>query len=441
MDLPDAVNFPLSAEPDDSLRIESSLDSTIGTPVNYNWNLSFGRDLPGGMYFEASYIGRKARDLMATRDIMQFNNLVDPQSGIDFYTAAAQLYYNRVNNTPIDQMASIPFFENLFPYATWYWDPSFTPTQNIFSFVSRDGYDILDWTYLQSYLNYDGIYPNMFFQPQYGALSTWSTIAKSDYHGLAVTFRERFRDSLTFDVNYTWSKSMDNASGLQNEGAWGAGFILNPFRPDDFYSVSDFDIQQMLNANWLWQLPFGRGRTWGSDMSGVADAILGGWGFNGIFRWNSGLPVSSPAEAGRWATNWQLSSYSVRIRDPKVDPTKSGDHPNFFADPQYAYNSLRDAMAGESGDRNVLRRSGYIALDFGLSKRFTMPYAEGHALTFRWEVFNATNTQRLGFPSDSEGAYSTAPDPQIGEIAPTFGYITSIQGQPRVMQFGLRYDF
>ncbi len=344
--------------------------------------------------------------------------------------------------SPIDQAPMIPYFENLFPYATWECDPNLTVTQNVYCMAARDGWDSVDWTFNQYILNYDGIYPNMFFHPQYGALSTWSTIAKSDYHGMAMSFRQRFKDQLTFDVNYTFSKSMDNASGLQNTYGYNYGaLVLNPLRIDDGYSVSDFDIKHIFNANWLWQLPFGRGRAFGSDMSGVADAILGGWGFSGILRWNSGLPIDSPIEGSKWSTNWNVQSFNVRLRDPKINPTKSGAHPNITPDPQYTYNSYRDPMAGETGDRNVLRRSGYFALDFGLHKRFVMPYAEGHALTFRWEVFNATNTQRLGAPNYSRDGWGTQPDPQIGTPAPSFGNIVEIQGSPRVMQFGLRYDF
>ncbi|HUV13639.1 MAG TPA: hypothetical protein VMY18_08340 [Acidobacteriota bacterium] len=66
-----------------------------------------------------------------------------------------------------------------------------------------------------------------------------------------------------------------------------------------------------------------------------------------------------------------------------------------------------------------------------------MPYKEHHRLIFAWEVFNATNTQRL-----SGGArWGLNPDPQIGKADIGFGNITEIQGHPRVMQFSLRYEF
>jgi hypothetical protein len=78
--------------PDEDTRIELSLDSTLVSPINYSWNVTYGRKLPKGLYIEASYVGRKARNLLVQRDIMALNNLVDPRSGMDWYTAAGLIY-------------------------------------------------------------------------------------------------------------------------------------------------------------------------------------------------------------------------------------------------------------------------------------------------------------------------------------------------------------
>lgn len=450
IDEPDALVFPVQKPSDGAQRIESSLDEALTTPVNYNWNISLGRELGNGLYIEASYLGRIAKDLMATRDVAHLNNITDPVSGQDWYTAARVLQDNRLASTPIDQINDIPFFENLFPDvpSDWWWatDPNLTATQNIYAFIARGeagGIDILDYTFLQAELDDAGIYPDMFFHPQYAALSAFSTVASSNYHAFTTTVRQRFTD-LTMDLNWTWAKSIDNASGLQTAGTYGSAFILNPLALDDNRAVSDFDTQHIINANWIWAMPFGRGKTYLADAPGVVDAILGGWSLNGVFRWNTGLPVSSPFEGSRWATNWNVQSNGTRTRDPNATPCKNcgvDGHPNFFQDPTYAYRSYRDAYAGETGDRNVERRSGFFTIDFGLNKSFRMPYAEGHEISFRWEVFNATNTQFLGFPRGGRTGYGFDPDPHLGTPTADFGNITAIQGIPRVMQFGLRYSF
>ncbi|MFB3903726.1 MAG: carboxypeptidase regulatory-like domain-containing protein [Acidobacteriota bacterium] len=441
--VPDNLEFPLSHPADGSMRIESTLDDSIVTPVNYNWTFSWGRELPHGFFIEGMYIGRQARNLLAQRDVLPANNFRDPKSGMDWYQAARVLADARQNNVPIEDIPAIPYFENLFPdfvdgnhpYAAF---P--TPTQSVYFMVSRDGWDYPDWTFIQSgdTLNGMGIYPNIFFHPQWGSLTTWSTIARSDYHAFALNLRRRMAP-LAFDFNYTFSKSIDNASGLQNEDAWDASaFIINSLRPDDMRSLSDFDITHIINANWDYALPFGKGHRFLSGLHPVAEAILGGWKSTGILRWNSGLPTGRTVDMSGWVTNWQIRSANVRIRPIEASPTKSGEAPNLFTDTEYAYQSFRTPYAGESGDRNIWRLQGYVALDLGVYKSFRMPFAEGHQLTFRWETFNVTNTQRLGGGISS---LTMGLDPFLGEPGPDFGKITDIQGSPRVMQFGLRYDF
>ncbi len=315
-----------------------------------------------------------------------------------------------------------------------------TATQNAFSLASREE-GFLDWTFYQLLLDDIGTVPNMFFHPQYAALSVFSTLAESDYDALAITVRERFGDSLSAGLNYTWSKSLDWSSGGGGASQTDYASILNSLSPGATRGNSDFDHAHIINTNWLWELPFGRGQRFGSGLGSAANGVAGGWTLTGVFRWNSGRAHDAPFEDSRWATNWNAPSNATRIRDPRVEPSKSGDSPNFWNDRDFAYQSFRDAFAGEVGDRNVFRRQGFVTLNFGLYKSFTMPYAEGHQVTFRWEVFNATNTQRLGDAATTRTEWGTSPDPQIGQASATFGNSTGIQGTPRVMQFGLRYDF
>lgn len=446
---PSSLQFPLITPADGAQRIESSLDDKIVAPINYSWNVSYGRKFKGGFFVEASYIGRRARHLLATRDIMALNNLKDPKSGDDWYTAAGKVEKLRAANTPIDQVGKIPYFENFFPGLgdSLLGDPSLTSTQALYTLVAREGvggFDILDWTFAQSLIDDLGIFPNMFFQPQYAALSTFSTVGSSDYHAATLSIRERYKNSLQFDFNYTLSHSTDNASGLQISNAYGSAFILNPLRPQDNKAASDFDIRHIINANSLWQLPVGRGHQFLSDAPGFVDAVIGGWQLTGIFRWNSGLPVQTPFDAAQWATNWNVQSNGVRVAPFQSSPTRGGAaDPNLFSDPKAAYNAFRNAFAGETGDRNVLRLPGYVSLDMGLDKSFTMPYNEKHKLQFRWEVFNVTNTQRLTLRTVTRTNLGLNQDSALAssDPGPGFGKLDAIQGSPRVMQFALRYTF
>ena len=170
--------------------------------------------------------------------------------------------------------------------------------------------------------------------------------------------------------------------------------IINSVRPDSNKGLSNFDMTHIINANAVWENPIGHGHQFLSSIGPVANQFLGGWQLSSIFRFNTGVPEITPYDSQTWATSWKKPSNGVRIRSIQAAPTKSGSYPNLFADPTYAYQSFRNARAGETGDRNVLRRQSYVALDMGLGKSFKI--SEGQRLQFRWEVFNATNTQRLG---------------------------------------------
>jgi hypothetical protein len=444
---------------DEDQRIESSLDSTLVSPINYSWNVSYGRQLPKGLYVEASYVGRAARNLLATRDVLAQNNLVDTRSGMDWYTAAGMLADLRDRNVPLSQVQPIPYFENIFPSlgARFWGEPGLSATQSVYQIIARQDYlgqdffNVLDWTFVQLLLDDESFLGtgssatpvlgrNIFFQPQYATFSAFSTTAYSNYHGGSLSVRQRLGNSLTYDVNYTFAKSMDNASGLQTSGSFGAAFILNSLRPDDNYAVSDFDVRHVLNANVLWQIPIGRGRQFFSNSNSVVDALVGGWQLTSVFRYNSGLPVNTPFDAAQWATNWNVQSNGVRVRQIKAQIDRN--NVNLFSNPQEAYTSFRNARAGETGDRNIFRDNGFSALDLGLSKSFTMPWSENHKLQFRWEVFNVANYQYFSADNVTRATLGLDIDSQIGQAAPEFGQIfSSIKGQPRRMQFGLRYSF
>ncbi len=443
-------------------RIESSLDATIKSPTHYTWNVSWGRQLPKGMYFEASYIGRAARDLFGARDVMALNNIVDPASGMDFYTAAGILHDLRAANTPITSIQNIPYFQNLFPALTRnFRGQALTPTQTWYHRIARDcannaardeedncvggatdigGFDTLDWTFVQLLFDDRGVVPNMFFHPQYAAFSAFGTFAKSNYHGATFSLRQRLGDVLRYDINYTFSKSMDDVSGLQTSGSFGGQFLLNPLRPEDSYALSDFDSRHVVNANFLFDVPIGRGRKWFSGMNRLADGIVGGWALNGIFRWNTGIPFIPPFDQAQWATNWNVQSNGFRIAPIEYGVFR--DTQNVFADPQAAFNSVRNARPGETGERNTLTGPAYSTLDLGLSKSVTMPWNENHKFQLRWEVFNVTNVQYFNVDNLTRDSYGLPQDPELGTAGASFGKIfTSIQGTPRRMQFGLRYSF
>ena len=446
---PPNLVFPQTQPQNFARRIEGSLDSNLVSPINYSWNLTYGRQLPKGITFEASYIGHLARNLLATRDIMQISNIVDPKSGQDWYTAARTLEQLRVNKTPIANVPNLPFFENFYTpgslSAAILFGKPMTNTQAAYAFMSTNAPDCTafggcgfagdDWTFLQDQL--DAFSGNrLFFQSQYGALSAYGTIGSSDYHGATVSIRQRFR-ALTWDFNYTFSKSIDDASGLQTSGVYGSAFITNALLQRDNRAISDFDVTHVVNFNSIWELPVGRGRRFLTGANKWVDGFIGGWQLTSIFRYNSGLPTSAPVDVGGWPTNWNVRSWATALGPVQTSPTRGGGtkSPNLFSDPKAFYNSFRSPAPGETGSRNIIRYPGFIGLDAGIYKTFNV--TEKVKLQARWEVFNVTNTQHLTGNADVTNGL----DPQFGSPSATFYNFTAIQGTPRVMQFALRLDF
>jgi hypothetical protein len=459
---PVPLKFPLSKPSDGVRRIESTLDDTITTPVHHTWNVSYAREFSKGLSMEISYIGSVGRNLLVTRDIMHLNNLKDPKSGQTWYQAAGVLADLRDKDVPFNSpnVPKIPFFENLYPGDSlvnaingyFGFDPSgdwagLSPSQMAYAIAARDYFDIADWTYYQDVIDdYSPVVgSNAFFHPQYGALGVYSTIGQSWYNGANISVRQRLGNDLTFDFNYTYSKSFDYTSQLL--GAYTFTFdnalIRNPLNPRQARAVSDYDMPHNFNANFLIGLPFGKGKKFLSNAPKVVDFLLGGWQLAGVFRLHSGTPFVVQ-DAGRWATNWNVTSYGVR-RNPVTAETNTGylGQPNAFQDPVAVYQSYRNPRAGEDGDRNTLRYPRYVCLDSALSKTFNMPYSEKHQLQFRAEVFNVTNTQPFGLLDNT----SLGQDPWRGEPSSGFGRYVGSQtptgeSRPgRVMQFALRYVF
>ena len=213
----------------------------------------------------------------------------------------------------------------------------------------------------------------------------------------------------------------------------GFGFnsqVINAWAPQQNRSVSDFDARHQLNTNWVYELPVGRGRSFGGGMNGWVDAIVGGWQVSGLMRWTSGLPFTVVPGLGFWPTNWQLTSHAVLTgKAPSTGSFIHDGSPNVFKDPATAIQQFRFAYPGETGSRNALRGPGYFGLDMGIAKIWKIK--ESQDIRFSWEVFNVTNTPIFDAASaDAELA-----------IGSSFGNYSKLLNDKRVMQFSLRYSF
>jgi hypothetical protein len=148
-----------------------------------------------------------------------------------------------------------------------------------------------------------------------------------------------------------------------------------------------------------------------------------------IYRTTSGFPISSYNGRLR-PTNWNIPGWATVTGDVRGEMTRRGDGPNLFPKEELAIGTFRNSRAGEAGTRNHPRGVGLLQFDLGLGKSSVMPW-EGHKLQFRWEVFSVNNTSRF--------------DPLSLDLDVTneltFGRYSGTLSPPRVMQFGLRFEF
>jgi len=446
--------------------IKWGLDNSIKTPYAYTLDLSFGRELGAGMTFEAAYVGRLGHRLLAQEDVAQPYDLVDTKTGIDYYsavTALAKLYRQGIPTSSItpglvgktasywqDILQALPAGGEYSLFCSG--GGTASPLQaayDLFSCFSTNettALSVLDGNtspYGIPDANNGNLYnaktgPFTFFNPQYSSLYAWRSVGTTSYNALEVTVRHRMIHGLQFDFNYTYSKSLDIASDATRIGAVG-GFdtnqITNAWDPYQLRGPSDYDLRHQFNTNFIYELPFGHKQAFAHDVNRVVDAFIGGWQLSGLFRLTSGFPVTVGNVFG-FPTNWDLTGNasltgSVKTGTYAVVDGNGNSNINIFSNGVNAINSFSSPFPGQSGARNQIRGAGYVGLDASLSKRWFMPWSEHQSLQLRWEVFNVTNTPVFNVATSATSLSDGA----------TFGNYTSLLNQPRVMQFGLRYDF
>ncbi len=454
--------FPVTPPTADQLggfAIYWGADDKLKTPYSYGFDLSFSRELPGGFIFEAAYVNRLGRRLLQERDLAQPLNLVDPKSKISYFQAATQLAQLAIANTDTSAIPAIPYWENIFPTAAG------TTYQSVLDFTggcaAPNASGLTTLTASQAMYNsyFCGLHnettplffadilgfpafatangvtgPDAFFQSQFASLYAWSSIGRSNYNAGQFTLRHQVTHGLTWNFNYTYSKSIDIGSNAERislfEGFGFASQVINAFEPGQLRSPSDYDTTHQLNTSWVYELPVGHGKKWGSNWNRAFDAVLGGWAWSGLARWTSGFPFSV-GNGFDFPTNWELTGNGI-LNGPKPKTgtfTDSDGDPNVFQNKDTAINSFRFPFPGESGNRNNLRGPGYFGIDMAVRKSWK--FTERQALLFTWDVYNITNSVRFD-------AANTFP---VIDTSGSFGKYANTLTRPRVIEFALRYSF
>jgi hypothetical protein len=247
------------------------------------------------------------------------------------------------------------------------------------------------------------------------------------YNALQAKFTHRFSKGLIFTASYTYSKFLSDVGGAHEWGSvnadTGGATVRNYYDLKADKSVDGDDIPHSLVLNYVYELPFGRGKKFGSGMNRVTDAIAGGWQVSGITTAQSGFPMSIAPPGGSSATLYggnqhvnltgaSLKSGTCGAGTPTNPFIPVGTQYCFFNPAAFAQ---AQAYTFGNGPRyySNLRAPGYVNEDLGLSKWFSL--GERFRLQFSLAMFNAFNNVNFTIPDATVG------DLTMGESSGTMG--------------------
>ncbi|MCA1604375.1 MAG: TonB-dependent receptor, partial [Acidobacteria bacterium] len=279
----------------------------------------------------------------------------------------------------------------------------------------------------QQTFNANGVGTGIIPYPNLGPIEYRDNGGNSNYHGGELTLEKRFSRGLSFRAAYTFSKSIDESQEHLAAGGTGS-FTQNSYNRGERRGPSDFDVRHRLATSYIYELPFGRGRSYLDE--GAVSHILGGWRISGTSGIRTGRPFTVRAGSndnaigGPLGSGGLVSAWADCLRDGTL-PESERSIDRWFDTTAYAQPTPQNRL-GTCG-RNTLRGPGIVNFDFALARTFNY-FGEGRGLELRWEMFNMFNTPQFGLPERNISSNSR-------------GVITSLAGDPRVMQFALKFKF
>jgi len=268
------------------------------------------------------------------------------------------------------------------------------------------------------------------FQP-WADISATMSGAKQNFNQMQLEFGRRFSNGFSAQAQYQWTRSLSNADEV--------GGPQRPQFPQLDYGNTSFIARHYLVFNYIYELPFGRGRRWLSGSSSVGDSVLGGWQVSGISSYRTGTPFSVLFQVPSNYVGWWggradavagADFYSGRQEGHDIGNGVQWFNPGSFAPPQ-------PWQWGNSAPFSVYG-PGFWNWDLSLQKNFEVPIKglERPRLQLRADFFNVFNHFNLGNPS------RTIANTRDGGVPnSTAGKIFGGTGNPRIIQVGLKFSF
>jgi hypothetical protein len=438
-----------------------NFDPNYKTPYEMHFSFGIQRQLPGNWLVEATYVGKLGRRLPALGDPAQTLNFVDKNpaggapTGQSLYDAFGKIEKAVQTGAPV---ADQPWFENEMSAAL---AQTFGPGSTCMNIVGISCTQLALADTFGGFYFYDGdvssailsladdhsfsgtveqglLLPNVALLAQDGAAGYIGNWSASNYNALIIRVNHKFSHDFTMEANYTYSHSIDNDSGVQNNLITFASSEICDLRNLHVCrGSSDFDHRHILAANFVYGLPIGRNKWLGGNMPKLLDAAIGGWRFSGIATAYTGNPFK--VDSGAYTIDFTQTQPGVFIGTQadlahNVHQVPSGvtGIPNtvqFFSNSDNAQGAFTFPIAGGPGNRNIINGPGFWNVDMSILKEFTMPWSDKQKLQFRADAFNVFNHTNFSSPS------ANMLDPA------TFGNITSDVNGPRNLQLGLMFSF
>jgi len=305
----------------------------------------------------------------------------------------------------------------------------------------------------------DGL-PATFFQPYsqvLGGMTVLATHDYSNYHGLEAQIERKMANGFLYQFSYTWSKSLDVRSFDPTFTLAATGSSQSATAtPYDFhhprlnYAPSDFDRTHVFQGYFVYELPFGRGKQWGSSWNGALNQVLGGWEVAGNAIYETGRPITFVAGNNTLSAWVQTPASCIGGCDPYLghvyrDPSNFQQF--YFNTTAYSSTTKCRTINGDNpgqlcipapGEfsnigRNYFRQSIFANLNMTVSKTFAI--REGHSLQARMEMQNVTNSQMY----DTYGSQSIQSS-LFTRLNQASDGVLSSNGQRRI-QLSLKYTF
>lgn len=278
---------------------------------------------------------------------------------------------------------------------------------------------------------------NSYVYPQYSYIFYVTNGGNQKLHAMDLSIERKMTNGVTFQAQYTLAKNLNNVGdGDLNFGEPSSLFNYNDRHIEN--ANTSFQPRQRLITNVVYELPFGRGKRFGSHAGRLLSGAIGGWQASGVFTWQTGQ-FYTPVYTGEDVTNTRETGLAITRPDCVSNPNLSNPTINNWFDAN-AFAVPAPGMYGNCG-RGIIVGPGISNVNLGVMKNFRIK--ERGSLQFRITATNALNHPQFAGPQQAYGAfpYVEVIDSTDTSITSTAGSRAGLSSANRSVQVGMRFDF